>query len=148
MKAPDFTVCENTVYSVKGLRSHFDINVCFEKANVVKDLWLETKERPSGQTKGVVWVRINGTLGKWESESRTFWSRVKVPWKKPEASWLDFARRGWKVDNRYFRTSPLRIVERNDRGLCTPPNQEPSERIPPCELGITSSAGLNTQCTL
>lgn len=23
-------------------------------------------------------MRINGTLGKWESESRTFWSRVRA----------------------------------------------------------------------
>lgn len=52
------------------------------------------------------------------------------------------------MDNSYFRTSPLRIVEGNSWGLHAPRTQDPAERIPPHELGITSSAGLNSQWTL
>ena len=132
----------------KEAGSSLDISVGFEKASVVKNWWLEAKERPWGQTIGVEWGRINGTLWKQESESRTLWSRVRVPRKKPEVIWLNFVRKSWKAENRYFRKSSFGVVEGSVWKLCVLQEQKPAERIPPWEHLETTRgfAGLNNQC--
>lgn len=129
--SPQYIAYRIKAYSFKGHRIHFVVNVVFEKDSVLKDLQLEATERPLGLIIEVEGGRINGTLGKQEPESRIFWSRARMPWKKPEASCFNFVEKGWKADNKYYRTSSIRVLEGNAWELCVPQKQELAERIPP-----------------